>query len=64
MESFACLSTMYYDYWLVEPNKILPKHKKQNLMRSTGSQIKKTNNTKMTSWPDIKVQMYWEDMED
>ena len=23
MESFACLSTMYYNYWLVEPNKML-----------------------------------------
>ena len=29
-------------------------------MRSSGSQIK-TNNTKMTGWPDIKVQMHWED---
>ena len=40
MDSFACLSTMYYNYQLVEPNKMLLKHQKQNLMRSNGSQIK------------------------
>ena len=34
---------------LLEPNKMLLKHKKQSLIRSSGSQIKETNITKMTS---------------